>query len=213
MKSQAWDGDFPVTQPYGCTDVTVEPADASCPSGHFHTGIDIEMPCGTALYALVRGTVSHIEPGILEIRPDGQAQTHSYVHIQAVHVSLGQVVNPGDHVADSGNVAPSGGASFGCHLHFEVQNRSDSTINIPATSTDPGPYLEAAMTPAELEAALKGVYLNRPNNVTYTLWDVINHALDVIEDTNAKVSAAPPGGGTVPAHAHEVAKTGGPVPE
>jgi murein DD-endopeptidase MepM/ murein hydrolase activator NlpD len=43
----AWPERGPITQPFGCTDLLGEPYDASCPSHHFHTGIDIGADFGT----------------------------------------------------------------------------------------------------------------------------------------------------------------------
>ena len=60
MISNVWVGDRRVTQPYGCTDLTVEPFSADCPSKHFHCGIDVGMPRGTPLFAARSGTVATV---------------------------------------------------------------------------------------------------------------------------------------------------------
>jgi hypothetical protein len=45
-----------VTQPFGCTDLDLEPYDPTCPTRHFHSGIDLAAPEGTAVYSATEGT-------------------------------------------------------------------------------------------------------------------------------------------------------------
>src|SRR5207248_11116639 len=47
----AWPEQGPITQPFGCTDLLGEPYDPTCPSRHFHTGIDIGADYGTPVAA------------------------------------------------------------------------------------------------------------------------------------------------------------------
>ncbi len=136
MISNVWTGDRRVTQPYGCTDLTVEPFWANCPSKHFHCGIDVGMPRGTPLFAARSGTVATVSVGLLGIRV-GQ-QTDWYVHIDDATVPQGHGVIQGELIAHSGAKVPSGGSLTGPHLHFEVQA---GRLNSPATSIDPKPIL------------------------------------------------------------------------
>lgn len=132
MISTVWTGDRRVTQPYGCTDLTVEPFSASCPSKHFHCGVDVGMPTGTPLFAARAGTVATVKAGLLGIRVG--RQTDWYVHIDDATVQRRQRVSQGDLIAHSGATIPSGGSLTGPHLHFEVQA---GRLNAPATSIDP----------------------------------------------------------------------------
>ena len=136
MISNVWIGDRRVTQPYGCTDLTVEPFSADCISKHFHCGIDVGMPRGTPLFAARSGTVATVSVGLLGIRVG--RQTDWYVHIDDATVPQGHRVTEGDLIAHSGARVPSGGSLTGPHLHFEVQA---GRLNSPATSIDPEPIL------------------------------------------------------------------------
>src|SRR5438445_12694151 len=40
-----------VTQAFGCTALAIEPRDDHCPSGHFHSGIDLAAPLHTPVRA------------------------------------------------------------------------------------------------------------------------------------------------------------------
>jgi hypothetical protein len=137
MISNVWSGDRPVTQPYGCTDLTVEPFWAHCLSKHFHCGIDVGMPVGTPLFAARSGTVAKISFGLLGITVGDQ--TDWYVHIDSAAVARGHLVTAGDLIAHSGAKIPAGGSLTGPHLHFEVQA---GRLNFPATSIDPEPILQ-----------------------------------------------------------------------
>ncbi len=138
MLSNVWPGDKPVTQPWGCTSLSVEPywPQAQC---HWHTGIDIGMLSGTPLYAARAGRVSEITYGILALQVTGRTETDYYVHIDRAAVAMGQTVTAGALVAYSGNKAPAGGVTFGPHLHFEVNT---GALNTPASSIDPVPVLK-----------------------------------------------------------------------
>ena len=44
-----------VTQPFGCTDVELEPFDDLCLYHHRHTGIDLAAPVGSAVHSATYG--------------------------------------------------------------------------------------------------------------------------------------------------------------
>src|SRR5207245_1555950 len=44
-----------VTQPFGCSDLDLEPWSFTCPSHHFHSGVDLEAAEGTPVYAASAG--------------------------------------------------------------------------------------------------------------------------------------------------------------
>src|SRR5438045_7183406 len=100
MISNVWIGDRRVTQPYGCTDLTVEPFSADCPSKHFHCGIDVGMPRGTSLFAARSGTVATVSVGLLGIRVGHQ--TDWDVHIDAATVPPSHRGTGGDVMAQFG---------------------------------------------------------------------------------------------------------------
>ncbi len=209
MKSIVWsDADLVVTQPWGCTDLLVEPwwSLAGC---HWHCGIDIGMDVGTALHAARGGRVTYVGYGLLAI--SGPTYTDWYVHIDSSHVGLGAPIDRGNLVAFSGAKVPSGGSLTGPHLHFESQESSQALLgakaagylNFPATSLDPEPVLTATfgpgggtigddMTPAQEQtlnacyAILSGARINTK---------AVDQALADIE---REVKALPAGGGTEP---------------
>src|SRR5712664_155357 len=131
-------------------------------------GIDIGMPSGTELYAVSVGQVNRIQTGLLSIRVG--AVYEFYLHIQAVTVTLGAMVTPGELVAYSGAVMVDPRFPItGPHLHFEVQSgyQLPGTPTYPEASLDPLPYLAGLygaragtlgddMTPAQ-EAILRQV--------------------------------------------------------
>ncbi|TSC57678.1 MAG: peptidase M23 [Candidatus Peregrinibacteria bacterium Greene0416_19] len=102
-----------------------------------HAGIDIRLPTGTPVYAVMNGVVekSGNDPagfGIYVLlrhpnvpdpdRPTRMTTLYShYAHLSAALVTNGQVVRHGDQIAASGR---SGNAS-GPHLHFQI-DRNDA---------------------------------------------------------------------------------------
>lgn len=143
MRSAAWQGDWQITQAFGCTSLTVEPwwAQAQC---HWHCGVDIGMPVGTPLYSLRPGRVIALGYGELGIQALGRTEVDFFIHIDRSVVGLGQLVAAGVLVAYSGAKVPSGGSLTGPHLHFEVNT---GHLNEPDSSIDPMPVLQQTFGP------------------------------------------------------------------
>jgi murein DD-endopeptidase MepM/ murein hydrolase activator NlpD len=108
-----------VTQPFGCTGLPFEGPRGGC--HHFHTGIDLAAPLGSAVYAVL--------PGSARVVP---AATGFGLHILLLHAGgyltiyghlLGAAVQSGDSVLAGQLIAYEGssGNSTGPHLHFEVR--------------------------------------------------------------------------------------------
>jgi murein DD-endopeptidase MepM/ murein hydrolase activator NlpD len=113
-----------VTQPFGCTGVVWEPPSGSCP--HFHNGIDIVAPFGTAVRASAAGRVVYIgwnyadgaDPAWIVIIAHSSNLTTWYAHMQPRYpVSAGQVVSKGQVIGYEGST----GHSTGAHLHWMVE--------------------------------------------------------------------------------------------
>src|SRR5690625_4471909 len=90
-----------------------------------HTGSDFSAPDSTPILAAADGTVTRAEytdqgggPVVIEHRLDGATVATAYVHLwdDGIHVTVGDTVTAGRHIADVG----SSGMSTGPHLHFEV---------------------------------------------------------------------------------------------
>ena len=94
-------------------------------------GIDISLPVGTPLYALVNGQVVWAgESGDcgygLAIRNPGQQASITYCHLSALHVRAGDEVPAGGPLGLSGGQpgTPGSGNSTGPHLHLHIDTPS-----------------------------------------------------------------------------------------
>ena len=116
----------PITQRFGCTGVLIEPPRGSCP--HFHTGVDIGAPDGTAVAAVCAGSVTQAEDdakgfGIhlrVSCDPPGADFSTLYAHLAARVVQVGDRVAVGQLLGYEGST----GNSTGPHLHFEMDSRA-----------------------------------------------------------------------------------------
>ena len=117
-----------------------------------HAGVDLAAPEGTAVLATAAGRVIHAGPqgglgnavAILHL-VDGSPVVSVYGHIRdgGIHVTVGQLVTAGMHIADVGST----GNSTGPHLHFELRPGG-----LDQPSIDPSAWLDhasASMTSAE----------------------------------------------------------------
>jgi murein DD-endopeptidase MepM/ murein hydrolase activator NlpD len=110
-----------VTQPFGCTNLELEPFDPSCPNRHFHTGVDLAAPTGTEVLSASAGTAhtgfDSTGAGLFVWVSVGAHVRVLYCHLSAFRVSNGEAVASGQVV---GLIGATGRAT-GPHLHFEVQ--------------------------------------------------------------------------------------------
>jgi murein DD-endopeptidase MepM/ murein hydrolase activator NlpD len=113
---------------FGCTPAPFYAPDARCAHRHgFHHGLDIAMPCGTRVFAALRGRV--IDPhsagalgpsygaNAFRIRSRRFHVDIVFGHTRRVFVRPGELVRRGELMALSSDM----GAPDGCHLHFEVR--------------------------------------------------------------------------------------------
>ena len=89
--------------------------------GRMHEGMDFGAGTGTPIYAADGGKVIKANywsgHGLCVEIDHGNGVVTRYSHCSAVHVSVGDLVYQGQHIANVGNT----GHSFGSHLHFEVR--------------------------------------------------------------------------------------------
>ncbi|HEX9099498.1 MAG TPA: M23 family metallopeptidase [Candidatus Dormibacteraeota bacterium] len=109
------------TLPFGCTSLVLEPFDSTCPGFHFHSGVDLAAPAGTAVHAASPG-IAHagFDPGgagIFVAVAVGQHVRLLYCHLSRAEVVAGESVTPGQVIGEVGAT----GLATGAHLHFEVQ--------------------------------------------------------------------------------------------
>lgn len=104
----------PITSPFG---MRVHPITGV---RKLHDGTDFGVPCGTPVHAAASGTVvtKDIDPtyGHRVILEHQDGLHTSYNHLSAESVRVGDRVEVGDVVGQSG----TSGLSTGCHLHFMV---------------------------------------------------------------------------------------------
>ncbi len=86
----------------------------------FHSGLDFPAPSGTPILASAGGVVIYSgfrsDYGRQVEIDHGNGLVTRYSHARRLHVKIGDVVTPGQRIADVG----SSGRSTGPHLHFEV---------------------------------------------------------------------------------------------
>jgi murein DD-endopeptidase MepM/ murein hydrolase activator NlpD len=117
-------GTFYVSQPFGCSPYLFELYWPSCPSKHFHSGIDIAGPYQAEVYAADNGIVqTYSSPYgygnyIVIIHGNGYATLYGHLDSFAKGIVDGTVVYRGELIAYEGST----GNSTGPHLHFEIRN-------------------------------------------------------------------------------------------
>ena len=138
-----WPIDGVITQGFGCTSYPFEPYDASCPSHHFHSGIDIATDYGTPVHAADGGIVHNFTMGctwggglcgygryVVIVHAGGF--TTLYGHLSSWAVGDGVQVDKDTVIGYEGST----GNSTGPHVHFE--------IDLAGTPVDPLAYLPAS---------------------------------------------------------------------
>ena len=110
-----------MTQPFGCSNLVLEPFDPYCPSRHVHTGVDLAARAGTPVHAASGGTAS------VGFDPEGAGlyvavSSDNHVRVLYCHLAVALVVGTVQVTAGQviGQVGSTGLAT-GPHLHFEVQ--------------------------------------------------------------------------------------------
>ena len=109
-----------VTQPFGCTELELEPFAAWCPSHHFHAGVDLAARAGEDVHAATAGEA---------ITGYDAAGAGNYVaviadpHVRVLYCHLsGFAVRSGDPVTAGQLIGFVGatGLATGPHVHLEV---------------------------------------------------------------------------------------------
>jgi len=137
-----WPMDGVITQGFGCTSYPFEPYEPSCPSKHFHSGLDIAADYGTPVHAADGGIVHNFTMGCgwggglcgygrYAIIVHAGGFTTLYGHLSSWAVGDGVQVDKDTVIGYEGST----GNSTGPHLHFE--------IDLGGTPVDPLAYLPA----------------------------------------------------------------------
>ena len=138
-----WPMDGVITQGFGCTSYPFEPYDPTCPTHHFHSGIDIATDYGTPVHASDGGIVHNFTMGcgwgpglcgygryVVMVHAGGF--TTLYGHLSSWAVGDGVQVDKDTIIGYEGST----GNSTGAHLHFE--------IDLAGMPVDPLAYLPAS---------------------------------------------------------------------
>ena len=121
--SLIWPMSGAVSQSFGCTGFSWEPAFGSC--AHFHQGIDIVAAYGTPIHAAGAGRIVYIgwnyadgyDPAWIVVIAHASNLTSWYAHMQPNYpVHTGDYVAQGQVIGYEGNT----GHSTGAHLHWGV---------------------------------------------------------------------------------------------
>jgi murein DD-endopeptidase MepM/ murein hydrolase activator NlpD len=123
---------FQITQPFGPSDVALEPPYG--PYRHFHYGVDIAAPMGTSVMAAADGVVvatghTNVGYGNYVVIAHGGGIATLYGHLLDTAVKTGDVLVRGQQIGHEGST----GLSTGPHVHFELRF-SEQVVN-------PMPYL------------------------------------------------------------------------
>lgn len=93
-----------------------------------HNGIDLSVPVGTKVYAMMDGVVKHTgydgRSGNFVVIDHGDYQV-SYCHLSKILVKTGEHVRAGQITSLSGNT----GASTGAHLHYGLRDKNGKWCN------------------------------------------------------------------------------------
>lgn len=106
---------------------------------HVHQGVDLAMPEGTDLKAIVDGVIRTADYGssstgktVFIDAADGK--TYIYGHLKDFSVSDGQPIHVGDILGHSGNSGHVVGSNGGYHLHFGIKEHGEFIDPTPYTS-------------------------------------------------------------------------------
>jgi murein DD-endopeptidase MepM/ murein hydrolase activator NlpD len=137
-----WPLDGALTQGFGCTSYPFEPYEPSCPSKHFHSGLDIAADYGTPVHAADGGIVHNFTMGcswggglcgygryVIIVHAGGF--TTLYGHLSSWAAGDGVQVDKDTVIGYEGST----GNSTGPHVHFE--------IDLAGMPVDPLAYLPA----------------------------------------------------------------------
>ncbi len=112
--------------------------------------VDFVMPVGTPVYSARRGKVVDIATHFFAngtdvekdapkanlvriVHDDGSIAVYAHLNWDSIRVRIGQPVEGGEYIADSGNT----GFSTGPHLHFDVQlNKGMELVSVPFVFRD-----------------------------------------------------------------------------
>jgi murein DD-endopeptidase MepM/ murein hydrolase activator NlpD len=120
----AWPMSGTISQDFGCTGFSWEPPYGSC--AHYHQGIDLVAPYGTAVRASGAGRVLYCgwnyadgaDPAWIVIIAHSSSLTSWYAHmIPGCPAGAGSVVSTGEVIGHEGST----GHSTGAHLHWMIE--------------------------------------------------------------------------------------------
>lgn len=121
-----------------------------------HTGVDISATKGSPVFSVRGGTVTRADRNVsgygnLVVVQQEDGKSSYYAHLDQMMVSKGDSIQPGQQIGTVGNTGRSRGKNGGYHLHYEVRNEKNDSI-------DPSQYLSK-------DFSTKGNYGSLQSNV------------------------------------------------
>lgn len=174
---------YPVTSGFGAID-----------SAHKtpHTGVDIGVPEGTSLHAIIDGIVTEVD-GVGDrslgqmVRIDGGDTDVIYGHLSAPVVHVGDYVRAGDVIGMSGNT----GHSTGPHVHVEMITDGAHVDPTPyvhyvtSAVSDPKSWLDRLNDFGDWVIGKETAMIVRP--ATHTAMSTIDRIVAIINYSSAEI--------------------------
>lgn len=121
-----------MSQPYGNTSFAHHARIGLYPEGQgLHFGVDFMVTCGAPILSIGDGTVYSIDgpygswPHNIVIRHDnGYYSLYGHLRTRTVHLAIGQQVNTGDVIGESGDSLDVVNCNSDPHLHLEIRTEN-----------------------------------------------------------------------------------------
>jgi murein DD-endopeptidase MepM/ murein hydrolase activator NlpD len=125
---------FPLAKPFNFTDNYGPRPVRVVGASTYHPAVDIGGACGTPVYAIAPGTVTHSDRLTMSVKsPDGYTVSYLHSHVTDRKVTLGDTVTMGQEITLIGNEAPSSG----CHLDLRINVTGNTNAQVATLPADP----------------------------------------------------------------------------
>jgi murein DD-endopeptidase MepM/ murein hydrolase activator NlpD len=125
---------FPLKKPFNMSDnygPRIAPTEGA---STYHPADDLEGACGTPVYAIEPGTVTHSDRLTLSVKsPDGYTVSYLHSHKSDRLVTIGDTVTTGQEITIIGDEAPA----TGCHLDLRINVTGNTNPQVATLPPDP----------------------------------------------------------------------------
>jgi murein DD-endopeptidase MepM/ murein hydrolase activator NlpD len=182
-----------LTQPFGPTDVTLEPPATvnGVAYAHYHNGIDLAAPLGTPVLAAADGVVTFAgkeSDGAIIVKISHNDDEYTlYGHLDpSLSVKVGQHVTIGQTIGKVGMT----GVTTGPHLHFGVYSNFNKTWVDPSSSIAAGHLVPDRSNLMGPSATDPGAMVQVPGATTLAHFDAIASHIPYAAQIRAAAVAA-----------------------